>query len=119
MSVNKVILLGYVGKDPEVKYIDANQAVARVSLATTIRAYKLANGVEVPEQTEWHNLLFWKGMAQTVEKYVRKGDRLYVEGRIRTNKYEDKRGITRSFTEIEVHQMEMLGRPAKQKEGEA
>ena len=74
MSVNKVILLGNVGRDPEVRYLDTGIAVASFSLATTDRAYTLANGTQVPEKTEWHNLVLWRGLAETAEKYVHKGD---------------------------------------------
>ena len=82
MSVNKVILIGNVGKDPEVRYLDTGIAVASFPLATTDRAYTLSNGTQVPERTEWHNLVLWRGLAETAEKYVHKGDKLYVEGKI-------------------------------------
>ena len=108
MSVNKVILIGNAGKDPEVKYLDSGVAVATLSLATSDRAYTLANGTQVPERTEWHNLVFWRGLAETVEKYVHKGDRLYVEGKIRTRSYDDQAGVKRYVTEIFVDNMEML-----------
>ena len=84
MSVNKVILLGNVGRDPEVRYLDTGVAVAIFPLATSDRAYTSANGTQVPERTEWHNLVLWRGLAETAEKYVHKGDKLYVEGKIRT-----------------------------------
>lgn len=108
MSVNKVILLGNVGKDPEVRYLDTGIAVATFSLATTDRAYTLANGTQVPERTEWHNLVLWRGLAETAEKYVHKGDKLYVEGKIRTRSYDDQTGAKRYVTEIFVDNMEML-----------
>lgn len=108
MSVNKVILLGHVGKDPEVRYLDTGIAVASFSLATTDRAYTLANGTQVPEKTEWHNLVLWRGLAETAEKYVHKGDKLYVEGKIRTRTYDDQSGAKRYVTEIFVDNMEML-----------
>jgi single-strand DNA-binding protein len=108
MSVNKVILIGNVGKDPDVRYLDTGIAVASLSLATTDRAYTLTNGTQVPERTEWHNLIFWRGLAETVEKYVRKGDKLYIEGKIRTRTYDNQAGATRSITEIYVDTMEML-----------
>lgn len=106
--MNKAMLIGYVGKDPDVKYYDADQAVAQVSLATTERAYTLANGTVVPEHTDWHNLVFFRRMAKLVDQYVRKGDRLYVEGRIRYRSFDDKRGARRTVTEIMVENMEML-----------
>lgn len=89
MSVNKVILLGNVGKDPEVRYLDTGIAVATFPLATSDRAYTLANGTHVPERTEWHNLVLWRGLAETAEKYIRKGDKLYIEGKIRSRSYDD------------------------------
>ena len=108
MSVNKVILIGNVGRDPEVRYLDSGIAVASLPLATTDRAYTLANGTQVPERTEWHNLVLWRGLAETAEKYVHKGDKLYVEGKIRTRSYDDQTGAKRYVTEIFVDSMEML-----------
>ena len=108
MSVNKVILIGNVGRDPEVRYLDSGIAVASLPLATTERAYTLANGTQVPERTEWHNLVLWRGLAETAEKYVHKGDKLYVEGKIRTRSYDDQTGAKRYVTEIFVDSMEML-----------
>ncbi len=108
MSVNKVILIGNVGKDPDVRYLDSGIAVATLPLATTDRAYTLANGTQVPERTEWHNLVLWRGLAETAEKYVHKGDKLYVEGKIRTRFYDDQTGAKRYVTEIFVDNMEML-----------
>lgn len=108
MSVNKVILIGNVGKDPEVRYLDTGIAVATFSLATSDRAYTLANGTQVPERTEWHNLVLWRGLAETAEKYVHKGDKLYIEGKIRTRSYDDQAGMKRYVTEIFVDNMEML-----------
>ena len=108
MSVNKVILIGNVGKDPEVRYLDTGIAVASFPLATTDRAYTLSNGTQVPERTEWHNLALWRGLAETAEKYVHKGDKLYVEGKIRTRSYDDQNGAKRYVTEIFVDNMEML-----------
>ena len=97
MSVNKVILIGNVGKDPDVRYLDTGIAVATFSLATTDRAYTLQNGTQVPERTEWHNIVLWRGLAQTAEKYVRKGDKLYIEGKIRSRSYDDQNGIKRTI----------------------
>ena len=108
MSVNKVILIGNVGRDPEVRYLDSGIAVASLPLATTDRAYTLANGTQVPERTEWHNLVLWRGLAETAEKYVHKGDKLYVEGKIRTRSYDAQTGAKRYVTEIFVDSMEML-----------
>ena len=108
MSVNKVILIGNVGKDPDVRHLDRNVAVANMVLATTERAYTLQNGTQVPERTEWHNIVLWGGLAEVAECYVHKGDRIYIEGKIRTNTYEDQNGIRRYRTEILAETMEML-----------
>ena len=108
MSLNKVQLIGNVGKDPDVRYLDNGVAVATFPLATTERGYTLTNGVQVPERTEWHNVVVWRGLAETVEKDVHKGDKLYVEGKIRTRSYDDQKGIKRYVTEIYVENMEML-----------
>ena len=113
MSVNKVILIGNVGREPNVRYVDRDVAVASVSLATSDRAYTLPNGTQVPERTEWHNLVFWRGLAQTVEKYVHKGDKLYVEGSIHSSSYDDQNGVRRTVVEIWVDNMEMLSRQAQ------
>ena len=111
MSVNKVILIGNVGKDPDVRYLDNHVCVANLTLATTDRGYTAQNGTQVPDRTEWHNLVFWRGLAETVEKYVHKGDKLYIEGNIRNRSYDDQNGMKRYITEIYVDQMEMLTRP--------
>ena len=108
MSLNKVQLIGNVGKDPEVRYLDSGVAVATFPLATTDRAYTLANGTQVPERTEWHNIVLWRGLAETAEKYVHKGDKLYIEGKIRTRSYDDQNGVKRYVTEIFGDNMEML-----------
>lgn len=109
MSVNKVILLGNVGKDPEVRKLDSGISVATFSIATTERGYKLQNGTDVPERTEWHNIVLWRGLADIAEKYVKKGDKLYIEGKIKTRSYDDKSGVKRYVTEIFADNMEMLG----------
>ena len=108
MSLNKVQLIGNVGKDPEVRYLDSGVAVATFTLATTDRAYTLANGTQVPERTEWHNIVLWRGLAETAEKYVHKGDKLYIEGKIRSRSYDDQNGVKRYIVEIFGENMEML-----------
>lgn len=108
MGINKVILLGNVGKDPKVTYYDGGNCVAQVSLATTERGYTLQNGTQVPDRTEWHNLIFRNRLGEVVDKYVHKGDKLYVEGKIYTRSYDDQSGIKRYVTEIFVDNMEML-----------
>ena len=106
--MNKVMLIGNVGKDPEVRYVDQGVCVASLTLATTERGYKLQNGTEVPDRTEWHNVVLWRGLAETVEKYVKKGDKLYIEGKIHTRNYDDRNGVKRYVTEIWADSMEML-----------
>ena len=106
--MNKVMLIGNVGKDPEIRYVDAGVCVASLVLATTERGYKLQNGTEVPDRTEWHNIVLWRGLAETVEKYVKKGDKLYLEGKIHTRSYDDRNGVKRYVTEIWADAMEML-----------
>ncbi|NPA36821.1 MAG: single-stranded DNA-binding protein [Chlorobi bacterium] len=109
MSVNKVILVGNVGKDPEVHYIEDGLAVARFPLATSERGFTTRDGREIPERTEWHNVVAWRRLAGIVEKYVKKGTQLYIEGKIRTSSYEDKDGIKRYRTEIYADVMQLLG----------
>ena len=108
MSVNKVILIGNVGQDPKVTYYDSGNCVAQASLATTEKGYTLQNGTQIPDRTEWHNLIFRNKLGEIVDKYVHKGDKLYVEGKIRTRSYDDQAGIKRYVTEIFVDNMEML-----------
>ena len=106
--MNKVMLIGNVGQDPVVRYLDNGVCVASVRLATTERGYTLQNGTQVPDRTEWHSLIFWRKQAETVEKFVHKGDKLYVEGKIQSRKYDDRQGVTHQVVEIMVDQMEML-----------
>ena len=106
--MNKALLIGNVGKDPEVRYYEQDQAVAQVTLATTERGYTLQNGTQVPDRTEWHNVVFYRGMAKVVERYVSKGDKLFVEGKIRNRSYDDQKGVRRYITEIIAENMEML-----------
>ena len=116
--VNKVILIGNVGADPEVRYLDGGIAVANLRLATTER-YKSKNG-ETVEQTEWHNIVLWRNLAQIAEKYVKKGMTLYIEGRLRTRSWDDQNGVKRYTTEIYGDNMQMLSRkqdgPERQQE---
>ncbi len=106
--MNKVMLIGNVGKEPEVNYYDQDQAVARVILATTERGYTLQNGTQVPEHTDWHTVYLYRGLAKIAEKYVHKGDKLYIEGRIRYRSFDDQRGVKRYVTEILAENMELL-----------
>ena len=104
MSVNKVILIGNVGKDPEVNYIKEDLPVARFTMATSETYTK--DGQKVTN-TEWHNVVIWRGLAKVVEKYVKKGSKLYIEGKI-TNRQYEKDGQTKYFTEIVANNMQML-----------
>ena len=116
-GVNKVILVGNLGKDPEVKYLDSGVVVANFSLATT-ENYKNKEGERV-SQTEWHNIVLWRGLAEVAEKYLKKGSSVYIEGKIKTRKWEDKEGINRYNTEILADNMTMLGgRPISEKTSE-
>lgn len=115
MSLNKVILIGNVGKDPEIRYFDSNVAQASFPLATSERGYTLANGTVVPERTEWHNIIVRREQVPFVEKWVRKGSGLYVEGKIRSRSYDDAAGNKRYITEIYADRVEfysMGSRPA-------
>ena len=102
------MLIGNVGRDPEVRYVDQGQPVARLTLATTERGYTLQNGTQVPDRTEWHNIILWRKLAEIVERYVHKGDKLYIEGRIHYASYDDKQGKRQYYTEIWADNMEML-----------
>lgn len=108
--MNKVMLIGNVGKDPDVRYYDADQAVAKVTLATTERGYTLKNGTQVPDRTDWHNLVFYRQLAKVVEQYVHKGDKLYVEGRLRYTTFDDQLGKRHYVTEILVEIWKCLRR---------
>ncbi len=108
--VNKVILIGNVGNDPEVRYISDGVAVARLSLATS-ESYTNKQGERV-ENTEWHNLVAWRGLAKVIEDYVTKGMRLYIEGKINYKTYE-KDGETKYFTEILVNELKILTRKSE------
>lgn len=106
-GVNKVILIGNLGKDPEIRNTETGVKVATFSLATT-ETYKNKEGVRV-DQTEWHRIVLWRGLAEVAEKYLRKGNSIYVEGKIVSRKYTDKDGIERNITEIVADNMTMLG----------
>jgi len=114
MSVNKVILIGNVGKDPIVRHLDKDVTVANFTLATSESYVKDGNKVT---NTEWHNIVVWRGLATVVEKYVKKGDKLYLEGKIKTRSWEDKDQNKKYTTEIYVDNMEMLGSPNKNGQG--
>lgn len=109
MSLNKVLLIGNVGKDPEVRYVSDNLAVANFSLATSKKGFKTSDGKEVPDKTEWHTIVCWRGLAKLAEQYIKKGTQVYVEGEIQTRSWE-KDGITRYTTEILANDIQLLGR---------
>lgn len=104
--VNKVILIGNVGADPDVRYLEGGVAVANFNLATT-EVYKNKNGERV-DQTEWHRIVLWRNLAQIAEKYVKKGSKLYIEGRLRTRSWDDQSGTKRYTTEIYGDVMKLL-----------
>ena len=107
-SINKVILIGNLGKDPEVRHLENGASVANLPIATS-ETYKDRKSGEKVTQTEWHNIVLWRGLAEVAEKWLKKGSSVYIEGKIRTNKWEDKEGKTRYNTEILADNMTMLG----------
>ena len=111
MSVNKVILVGNVGKDPDVKYLDSGVAVAKFPFATS-ETYKNKNNEKITN-TEWHNIVLWRALAGLAEKYIKKGSQLYIEGRIKTRSYDDKDGNKKYITEIYGDNVQLLGRKAE------
>lgn len=118
MSINKAILIGNAGKDPEVRPVSGNK-VANFTLATTEKGYTKQDGTQVPERTEWHNIVAWGKIAEVCETYIRKGAKLYIEGKIRTRSYDDKQGQKRYVTEIFADNMEMLDRAPQQQPQQA
>ncbi len=114
MSLNKVMLIGNVGKDPEIRYLDGNNPnqgatkVAQFTLATTER-YRDRNG-ELRENTEWHNIVAWRNSADVAEKFIRKGTQLYIEGKLRTRSWTDQTGNKRFTTEVAVDNLQLLGK---------
>lgn len=107
-GVNKVILIGHLVKDPEVRTLENGNKVVNFSLATS-ESYKDKNSGERVDKTEWHNIVLWKGLADIAERYLNKGSQIYLEGKLQTRSYEDKDGNTRYTTEIVGQQMTMLG----------
>ncbi len=106
--MNKIMLIGNVGKEPDVRYFDADQSVATFPLATTERGYTLPNGTQVPDRTDWHNVVLWRGLAKLAEKYIHKGDKLYVEGKIQYRHYDDNKGKNHFICEVVVDNIELL-----------
>ena len=107
-GVNKVILIGNLGKDPEVRYLDNGVAVANISLATS-ESYKNKEGKRIT-QTEWHDVVLWRGLAEVAEKFLKKGSSVYIEGKLRTNKWIDKEENNRYKTEVLADKLTMLGK---------
>ena len=112
MTLNKVMLIGNVGKDPEPRHLENGTMIVTITVATTER-YKDRNG-EVKEQTEWHNVVCWRSLAEIVDKYVRKGTQLYIEGKLRSRSWEDQNGQKRYVTEIVADVLRLLGRKPEQ-----
>lgn len=115
-GVNKVILIGHLGKDPESRYLPSGGAVANVTLATS-ESWKDKESGEQKERTEWHNLVFYGRLAEIAAQYLKKGAPVYVEGSIRTRKWQDKEGKDRYTTEIIAGEMQMLGQKSASAEG--
>ena len=112
MSVNKVILIGNVGRDPELRQNEnGGPLCASFPLATTERAYRTKNGVEVPEKTEWHNIVAWQGIAERIGRQVRKGCLVYIEGKLRSRSWTDANNTRHYITEIFVDTLELLRTP--------
>jgi single-strand DNA-binding protein len=107
-SLNKVMLIGNLGKDPEVRHLENGTAVANFSIATS-ESYKDKNSGEVISNTDWHNVVVWRGLADVAEKYLKKGDKVYLEGKLRSRSYQDPQGVTKYITEVVVDDMVMLG----------
>ncbi len=112
-GVNKVILIGNLGADPEVRHLPSGIPVANFRIATS-ETFKDKTTGEKREQTEWHNVVAWRGLAEVCEKYLRKGSKVYVEGKLRNRQWQDKDGNTRYTTEIQADEMQMLDRAGAQ-----
>lgn len=108
MSVNKATILGHLGNDPQVKTFDNGGTVAQFTVATTTRGFTTQSGTQVPERTEWHNIVVRNKLAEVAGKYLRKGSKIYLEGEIRTRSYTDQNQQNRYITEIHVSTFEML-----------
>lgn len=109
-SVNKVILIGNVGADPEVRYLDRGVAIATFNLATTERGYVMQNGTQVPDVTEWHSIVLWRNLAEWAQQNLRKSMKVYVEGKLKTRSWE-KDGQIRRKTEVIAENIQILYRP--------
>ena len=106
-GINKVILIGHLGRDPEMRYTQSEVAICSFSLATS-ETYRDRNSGDKVTQTEWHNIILWRGLAETAGKYLRKGSQVYIEGKLCSRKWEDQNGATRYTTEVVADTMQML-----------
>lgn len=111
--LNKVMLIEHLGKDPDVRTLDSGTKVCQFTLATTEKGYTLQNGTQVPDRTEWHSIVLWKGLAEVAGKYLHKGDKVFIEGKIRSRSYEDNSKVKRYITEIFADNMEILSTTSK------
>lgn len=109
-TVNKVILIGNLGKDPEVRHLENGATVANFPIATSESYVDKSTGQRV-ENTDWHDIVAWRGLAEVVEKYVKKGAKVYVEGKLRKRSWQDKEGVTRYTTEVIADELTILSRP--------
>lgn len=107
------MLIGHLGKDPDVRTLDSGTKVCQFTLATTEKGYTLQNGTQVPDRTEWHSIVLWKGLAEVACKYLHKGDKVFIEGKIRSRSYEDNSKVKRYITEIFADNMEILSTTSK------
>lgn len=107
------MLIGHLGKDPDVRTLDSGTKVCQFTLATAEKGYTLQNGTQVPDRTEWHNIVLWKWLAEVAGKYLHKGDKVFIEGKIRSRSYEDNSKVKRYITEIFADNMEILSTTSK------
>lgn len=117
--LNKAQVIGYVGKEPKISTTQNNAKIASFSIATAEKSYTTQNGVTIPERTEWHNIVVFGKLADVIEKYVHKGSRMYVEGKMRTRAFTDKNGVQKTITEINVDSLEMLDSKTTQQSASA
>ena len=117
-SVNKVILIGNLGKDPEVRHLENGSAVANFSIATSEVYTDKSTGQKV-ENTDWHDIVVWRGLAEVAEKYIKKGYKVYVEGKLKKRSWKDKEGNMRYTTEVVADELTILSRPEKDKTSES
>lgn len=108
MSINRVTLVGHVGKAPDVKHLENESVVANFSIATTEKGYTSKSGAEIPERTEWHNIVAWNGLAKLSEGYIKKGTKLYIEGKLRTRSWDDENNKRHYITEVFADSIEIM-----------